>query len=306
MNDFDQAARFAAKLRPPQFLRWLMPKLDPRLVFRDWLDTRRLPYPGERDRTCDTVADFEDTTAPGRHWAVVVEFESEPDPLGLARLFNYLGQLYLELESDPEKRGKYAVGGALLNLTGAEESDTLEMRLPGREEYGEWLRVVLRTLRTVDGAATLAGIAAGEIDRCLLPWIALMHGAADPGIIKEWRRLADMEEDSRLRRQFGGLAQVFAELARCAPEWKQGLEGWNVGESQVVNEWRAEGDARGSLRTRRADVLRALEIRMKAPPPPEVVKTVESIDSLDELSRWLDAAIAATSLDEFLATIRRS
>jgi hypothetical protein len=26
------------------------------LAYREWLDTRTIPFPGERDRTCDTVA----------------------------------------------------------------------------------------------------------------------------------------------------------------------------------------------------------------------------------------------------------
>src|SRR5437763_1242306 len=107
MNDFDQAARRGAKLRPAAFLRWVLRDLDPRFAFNDWLDTRRLPFPGGRDRTCDTVADFVDTAAPDRHWVAVVEFESEPDPLALVRLNDYLGRLNLELQSDPDKRDKY-------------------------------------------------------------------------------------------------------------------------------------------------------------------------------------------------------
>jgi len=55
----------------------------------------------------------------------------------------------------------------------------------------------------------------------------------------------------------------------------------------------------------RTAVLRALEIRVKAPPPAEVVKTVELMNDLNELSRWHRAAVAATSLEEFLTSIRR-
>ena len=38
--------------------------------------------------------------------------------------------------------------------------------------------------------------------------------------------------------QYGGLALVFAGLAQRLAEWKHALEGWNMGESQVANEWR--------------------------------------------------------------------
>jgi hypothetical protein len=99
MNDFDKAARVAAKLNPAAFFRWLMPRLAALLVFRGWLDTRRLPFPGEPDRTCDTVADFEDTGRPGRLWAMVVEFSYEAQYLMLHRLMDYEGRLNLELQS---------------------------------------------------------------------------------------------------------------------------------------------------------------------------------------------------------------
>ena len=69
MNDFDQASRYGAKLDPPEFTRWLLPALALRLVYRGWLDARRLPFPGEPDRICDTVAEFEDADVPGLRWA---------------------------------------------------------------------------------------------------------------------------------------------------------------------------------------------------------------------------------------------
>ena len=55
---YDQAARYCARLDPIGFLRWLLPRLDPALLFHCWLDTRTVPFPGAPDRTCDTVADL--------------------------------------------------------------------------------------------------------------------------------------------------------------------------------------------------------------------------------------------------------
>src|SRR5947209_16119799 len=102
MKDYDQAARYAAKLKPPGFCRWLLVRLDPALVFQGWLDTRRLPFPGERDRTCDTVADFVDSNRPDRRLALVIEFQSEALLLMLHRLLEYLGRLNLELQTTPQ------------------------------------------------------------------------------------------------------------------------------------------------------------------------------------------------------------
>lgn len=56
MRVFDQAAPYAAKLDPAVFLRWLLDTLDAQLTFHGWLDTHTIPFLGEADRICDTVA----------------------------------------------------------------------------------------------------------------------------------------------------------------------------------------------------------------------------------------------------------
>ena len=98
MNDFDQAARYTAKIDPPGFFRWLYGEAaSAPLAFRRWCDTRTLPFPGEPDRTCDTVAEFEDTSGPDRSLIAVAEFQSRPagDPRGpedlAATIYHLLG-----------------------------------------------------------------------------------------------------------------------------------------------------------------------------------------------------------------------
>ncbi len=297
MNDFDKAARYAAKLDPPGFFRWLLTGLDTALVFHGWLDTRTLPFPGEANRTCDTVAEFASTVAPENLWAIVVEFESETEAAMPARLLDYLGRLH------QERQGRYRVAAALLNLTGPVQNDTLDMRLPGMEEFGLWWRLVLRTMRDEDAAATLTGIASGQIARCILSWIPLMHGAAEPAIMSEWKRLAEADPSNLVRSQYAGLALVFADLAKCFPQWKRELEGWNVRKSQVVEEWREEGRVEGRVEAQRAALLRALTLRFRSPVPADLAAAVEALTTMQELSRWFDASLTAASLDEFRAAV---
>ena len=52
-----------------------------------------LPFPGSPDRTCDTVADLAEAADTGPRWAVVTEFQTEPEPEMLDRLLEYLGRL---------------------------------------------------------------------------------------------------------------------------------------------------------------------------------------------------------------------
>jgi len=103
-----------------------------------WLDTRTLPFPGEPDRICDTVAGLARGPTAAPEWALVIEFQAEPDPDILDRLLEYLARLRRELQPGAERRSRYAVLGALVNLTGPVQPDTLEMTLP--QVFGVGLR----------------------------------------------------------------------------------------------------------------------------------------------------------------------
>src|SRR5205823_169084 len=87
--------------------------------------------------------------------------------------------------------------------------------------------------------------AAGEVSRCLLCWISLMRGGGEPGIIERWKEVANQEPESSKRAIYGAIVVVFAELTGCVPQWQSALEGWNMRESTVVAEWKAEGRAEG-------------------------------------------------------------
>src|SRR5262249_27709329 len=116
-NRYDQASRYGAKMDPPGFLCWLLRVPALPLPFRGWLDTRTLPFPGEPDRTCDTVAELGEAGEP-HSWALPVEFCLAPDPALPGRLLAYLGLLWLERQrNQPEVA--WSVGAVVVNLTGA-------------------------------------------------------------------------------------------------------------------------------------------------------------------------------------------
>jgi hypothetical protein len=74
-----------------------------------------------------------------------------------------------------------------------------------------------------------------------------------------------------------------------------------LGESQVVNAWRAEGELAAS----RASVLRALELRFGTPIPDNICMALQTEADLTELRRCLDAAITARTLVEFRTAVQR-
>jgi hypothetical protein len=300
MDVFDKSARSAAKFDPRGFFHWLLPRLDPSLTFHGWLDTRTPPFPGEPERACDTLAEFANTADPDRPWLLVVEFQTEPQADMLDRALEYLARLRRGMRHGPGQRGRYSVAVALVNLTGPVQASTLSMQLPGMAEAHLQLGVVLRTLREEDAVRTLAEIDAGRTARCILPWIPLMHGGGDSGIIHEWLRIAGNETESQRRSAYAALAVVFAELTASHVQWKQALEGWNMRESQIVSEWKAEGKVEAT----RTALLRLLKLRLRVEVPADIVATVDGMTDLHELSRWFDAAATAATLDDFRAAVR--
>jgi hypothetical protein len=179
------------------------------------------------------------------------------------------------------------------------------MALPCADEVRLRFRPRVRTLRDDDAAATLRDIDMGNFGRCILPWIPLMHGGGDVGTIEEWKRVAGLEPDGRLRSVYAALALVFAELAGRRVEWKQALEGWNMRQSMVITEWQDEAREKGRREAQRIDLRRVLQTRFFVPVPDDLAAAIETVADSEELARWLDIALTAVSLDAFRAAIQK-
>jgi hypothetical protein len=226
-----------------------------------------------------------------------------------------MARLRRELRCGPQRRDKYQVVAAVVNLTGAPQNDTLEMALPGLASPVVRIQVVTRTMREEDAALTLDRIAAGEVSRCLLSWISLMRGGAEPGIIEKWKEVANQEPNKQHRATYGALVTLFAELTDCATAWKSGLEGWNMRESAIVAEWKAEGRAEGMAegmakgvaegiaKAKRSDLLELLSEKFGSAIPPDLAATIGQQSDVDVLSRWFRAAIHAGTLEAFRAEL---
>ena len=177
------------------------------------------------------------------------------------------------------------------------------MGLPGRDTPNLRLQVAVRTLRDEDAALTLDQIAAGTTSRCLLSWISLMRGGGDPSIIERWKAIAAEEPVSAFCATYCALVTVFAELTGCVERWKSGLEGWNMRDSTVVAEWKAEGRTEGIAQGKRDALLLVLEQKFGAPVPADLVLAIEAQADPDVLSRWITLAIAADAMETFRKSI---
>jgi hypothetical protein len=293
---YDQACRYAAKMDAVGLLCWLFGETPGQLRFRAWLDTRTLPWPGDPERTCDTVAWLSDAD-PAVEWAAAVEFCPEPDGAMFGRLLMYLGRLWQEKRPTDGRGEHFAVGAAVVNLTGrGHASQDMQLRQTGIRTL---LGVAERDLADRDAAATLDGIAAQTIAPCVLPWIPLMKNGAEAAIIQQWLELAGREQESKRRSDYGGLALVFAEAADRRSVWEKAPEGWNVTDSQVVLEWMARGRVEGLLQGQANSLLQVLARRFPPGAPAQMESTIRATADVQRLQAWLDAALAADSLEAF-------
>src|SRR5262245_5160275 len=190
-NPFDQACRYLAKLDPEGFLGWALGLPTGRFRFVRWMDTRQIPFPGEPDRVCDTVAFLEDVSAGGAPLAVPIEFSAEPDYRMFGRLLIYAGSLWLEVRPASNKGDRFQLGVAVVNLTGTGRSSR-DMRWPEAGLVTE-LRVAERNLAGESATAVLSGVTIGTTSRVILPFVPLMQGGAEAGIIQGWLGLASAE-----------------------------------------------------------------------------------------------------------------
>jgi hypothetical protein len=288
--ELDQTARYALKVAPAEAIRWLLPGLDADLAFTRWLDTETIAFPGEPGRRCDTVAELVSHGGESAPWALVLEAEARPSPMILDRVLEYEARLLRRLRHGPHRRDRYLVAAVVIVLRGRKKELKLQMRLPGTDlELG--LTVSTMSLAREQAAATMERIGRGELGRSILPWVPLMAGGDEAVVVVEWVRLAAAEPDVQRRKDSAGLALVFAESVNRLAMWQQALEGFDMWQSQVIRE--------GKAQTQRSNLLKVLRARFQPELPADLAQKIEQTKDLDVLTRWFDAALTTTTLDAF-------
>ena len=321
-NVFDQACRYLLRICPVPLLSWLLRLTPNRLDFVGWLDTRALPWPGQPDRTCDTVAHLRDPSQGGVPWAVPVEFQTDPDPRMFGRGMVYLGHLWEDYRPAELRGDRFEVGLMVVNLRGRGRCSR-RMRL-SETKLLTALGVVERNLSGLSAAKMLRRIESGSRPAALLPWIPLFQGGNEAGIIAAWVELARRQTDADVVRVLP-LTPYFAEAAGCVEAWREAMKGWDVIKSQVWEEWQAlalqEGFNRGvkegvkegkkegikegikeGQHEGKVDALLRILRRMGAGVPSDLEQAIRSVADLDRLDAAIDAAVSVASLEDFRRT----
>jgi hypothetical protein len=76
---YDRSSRYLLRQNALSLSAWLLGLTEAQLEFVQWLDTRRLPWPGQPDHTCDTVAWLHDPARNGLPLAAIVKCQFGPD-----------------------------------------------------------------------------------------------------------------------------------------------------------------------------------------------------------------------------------
>jgi hypothetical protein len=87
------------------------------------------------------------------------------------------------------------------------------------------------------------------------------------------------------------------ECAAQIPLEFSGTKDWMMRESQLINSWIREGEDRGLLRAKRADLLKVVR-RLEDLVPESIRLAIEGTTDLDKLEKWLDAARDAKTMAE--------
>jgi hypothetical protein len=293
-NVFDQAGRYVVKSDPEDFLRWLLPGLPGDVRFERWLDTHTIPFPGEPDRRCDTVAELVHAQGLAAPWALVNELQTRPDAEILDRLLEYLARARRELRHGPYRRDKYQLGATLINLTGTTRTSSLEMVLAGEVGIEFHWSVRVRNLSEEDAVTVLADVASGQRGRWILSWIPLMRGADGEAVQAEWKKQLAAEPERRCQGQWAHLAHLFADLVGLKEAWGILLEDWAMEESRVVAEW----NAKARREVKREDLLTVLRSRFKGNVPAAIVEVVRGQNDFQTLSQWFNLAVECPTPEE--------
>ena len=303
MGVYDQAARFAAQAAPEVVLARLLADQGVDWAFREWLDTRTIPLPRAPDRTADMVAAVSDSRAADRPWLVVMEFQAQADPDKLDVTLEEVAVLRSRVRFGEGRGSKYRVVAGMVYLLDCVQDDILDMTLP--KGAGTYHAPLLWNVWKDDATKTLDAVALGNVPWGVLFWLPLMAGAGDEGVIRRWREVVTATVENRsMRGNMVGIALIFAELVGRVPEWRRCLEGFEMTESPIVNEWINQGRVQERVVQHREHLLLLLDERFPGVVPPEIRHFIERIDDPTLLRTWF-AVGARSTFEEFLKAIKR-
>lgn len=76
-------------------------------------------------------------------------------------------------------------------------------------------------------------------------------------------------------------------------------------ESQVVNEWISQGEAKGKLLKQLQSLLEASSVRFPGAMPDDVARLINEQENMTLLDDWFRAALRAYTFEQFIDVLKR-
>jgi hypothetical protein len=299
VNDFDHAAGFATQAAPEVVTARLTARAGEAFRFREWFTTRAIPLPGGPARTPDLVAILDARTAPDQPALLIHEFQSEHDEEKLETTLVEAAVFRAYARHGPEKKGKFRVFAGLVYLKGECPGSVLDMRSPNGS--GTLHQAFVWNVALDSAEQALERVALRPECWGLLFWIALMTGAEKDSIIQRWLELVlNKVQDARMRKTLVVVALTFAELTGRTLVWEPVLKEVNMGESQVFNRIRAEGE----LKNAREWLVDLLQAKYKGALSADLAQTVAQQTEIAVLKRWHRSALEQDTWEGFVASLK--
>jgi hypothetical protein len=283
-SPYDRSSRMIAERSGKRMLCWLTKTPSGKVGAVSVLKTK-LSVPGFPERESDLIWRTTREDEGGVSWAVLVEFQTIPLGVMFGRLMVYGGLLWLQEKPAPLPGDRFALATVVVNLTGKGDSGRL-YTWNGAVTGTKPFELDIAGLKAED---VLAQVERGEAPVEALAWMPLMQRGAEDDIIQWWLRLAESEQDSE-RRGLLKTVLVFAELAKCLPQWRKAMEGFNVMRSVVLDSYEAKG---------KIETLREMLEGRHGPLPTDLLAALTAATDLDKLRRWAVVAGSADTLEKF-------
>ncbi len=121
--------------------------------------------------------------------------------------------------------------------------------------------------------------------------------------IEKWKELAAQEPDDRRRSDYGGLAQVFANLKPWSRVWQDALKEWDVLTSPIVEQWKAEAAATAAAQANLNEARKIVMLAGRAKlgePPARKVADLDAVTDLNALEQLVVRLFTVDTWDELL------
>ena len=236
-----------------------------------------------------------DPSRPDEPWLVVLEFQTRPEAGKLDVTLEEVAALRARERHGPDGSGRYLVTAGIVHLTGRPGESILDMSFAD----GTGLRFAPPTWDIAEDSApeTLEGVASGRLSWGKLLWVPLMQAADELELIEQWRVLfLEKIGDPQRRQDLFRTVLTFAEAASIRKIWRRAMEGVELTESPLWNEWIAESIAR----VNRKHAMQVVQAKFPGSDSSEVLRTIELQDDPDILQDRFNAAVVAPTLADFV------